>query len=223
MTAESIPQMYDEAIRQAYKHSGVAVVTVPKDLGWTEIEDQFEPTADLYQQPIMPEPDPKRIDDAWKLIKNAKAPLIYFGIGAKHAGKELKALSEKFHMPMISSVLAKGIVEDEYENYLGSTGRVAPKPGVEAGFANDLVLWVGNDVPFSIFLINPRAKVIQIDIDGEKLGKRHHVDVAILADAKKALQALIDKGSDLPESDFYKASLLNRQNWRDWQASFNED
>ncbi|VDG17899.1 pyruvate oxidase [Lactiplantibacillus mudanjiangensis] len=223
MTAESIPQMYDEAIRQAYKHSGVAVVTVPKDLGWTEIEDQFEPTADLYQQPIMPEPDPKRIDDAWELIKNAKAPLIYFGIGAKHAGKELKALSEKFHMPMISSVLAKGIVEDEYENYLGSTGRVAPKPGVEAGFANDLVLWVGNDVPFSIFLINPRAKVIQIDIDGEKLGKRHHVDVAILADAKKALQALIDKGSDLPESDFYKASLLNRQNWRDWQASFNED
>lgn len=223
MTAESIPQMYDEAIRQAYKHSGVAVVTVPKDFGWTEIEDNFEPTADLYQQPIMPEPDPKRIDAAWDLIKNAKAPLIYFGIGAKHASKELKAVSEKFHMPMISSVLAKGIVEDEYENYLGSTGRVAPKPGVEAGFANDLILWVGNDVPFSIFLINPRAKVIQIDIDSEKLGKRHHVDVAILADAKKALQALADKGTELPETDFYKASLLNRQNWRDWQASFVND
>ncbi|AVK64559.1 pyruvate oxidase [Lactobacillus sp. CBA3606] len=223
MTAAAIPQMIDEAIRQAYKYSGVAVVTIPKDLGWTEIEDKFVPTAALYQHPIMPEPAPQQIDDAWELIKAAKAPLIYFGIGAKHAAKELKAVSERFKMPMISSVLAKGIVEDTNENYLGSTGRVAPKPGVEAGFATDLILWVGNDVPFSIFLINPHAKVIQVDIDSEKLGKRHHVDVGILADAKQTLKALLAKGTALPATPFYQASLANRQNWRDWQASFAND
>lgn len=42
MTAESLPMLTDEAIRQAYAHNGVAVLTIPKDLGWAEIEDNFE-------------------------------------------------------------------------------------------------------------------------------------------------------------------------------------
>lgn len=56
--------------------------------------------------------------------------------------------------------------------------------------AADLILWVGNDVPFASMLFNPKAKVIQIDIESTKLGKRRHNDVAILADAKEALKAI---------------------------------
>ncbi|ANK67744.1 pyruvate oxidase [Loigolactobacillus backii] len=220
MTAKSVPAMIDEAIRQAYKHSGVAVVTIPKDFGWTPIPDNFVSNAENHVDPIYPDPDPKAIDEAVELIKNAKAPMVYFGIGAKKAGAELKAVAEKFKMPLVSSVLAKGVVEDEYENYLGSTGRVAPKPGVEVGFGTDLILWVGNDVPFSIFLFNRRAKVIQIDIDNEKLGKRHKIEVPILADAKKALAAIAAKGDELQPTPFYKAALADRKNWRDWQDSF---
>ncbi|CCI62665.1 pyruvate oxidase [Streptococcus dysgalactiae subsp. equisimilis AC-2713] len=41
MTAEQLPYVVDEAIRQAYAHKGVAVVTIPKDLGWQDIEDTY--------------------------------------------------------------------------------------------------------------------------------------------------------------------------------------
>ena len=48
MTAESLPMMTDEAIRQAYAHNGVAVLTIPKDFGWAEIEDNFETNASVH-------------------------------------------------------------------------------------------------------------------------------------------------------------------------------
>lgn len=215
MTAESLPMLTDEAIRQAYAHNGVAVLTIPKDLGWAEIEDNFETNANLHTVNY-PAPTAESVADAVKLIKDAKSPMIYFGIGAKDAAEELKAASEKFKMPLVSSVLAKGIIEDDYPAYLGSTGRVAPKPGAEIGFSTDLILWVGNNVPFSIFLFNKKAKVIQIDIDSEKFGKRHHTDVAIEADAKKSLAAINAAGEAREASVFYNAAVADKQNWDNW-------
>lgn len=221
MTAESLPMMTDEAIRQAYAHNGVAVLTIPKDFGWAEIEDNFETNASVHTVNY-PAPTAESVADAVKLIKAAKSPMIYFGVGAKDAAEELKAASEKFKMPLVSSVLAKGIIEDDYPAYLGSTGRVAPKPGAEIGFSTDLILWVGNNVPFSIFLFNKKAKVIQIDIDSEKFGKSHHTNVAIQADAKKALAAINAAGEARDDSAFYDAAVADKKNWDNWQASFND-
>ena len=221
MTAESLPMLTDEAIRQAYAHNGVAVLTIPKDFGWAEIEDNFETNASVHTVNY-PAPTAESVADAIELIKAAKSPMIYFGIGAKDAAEELKAASEKFKMPLVSSVLAKGIIEDDYPAYLGSTGRVAPKPGAEIGFSTDLILWVGNNVPFSIFLFNKKAKVIQIDIDSEKFGKRHHTNVAIQADAKKALTAINAAGEARDDSAFYDAAVADKKNWDKWQASFND-
>ncbi|WP_087842829.1 pyruvate oxidase [Lactiplantibacillus plantarum] len=221
MTAESLPMMTDEAIRQAYAHNGVAVLTIPKDFGWAEIEDNFETNASVHTVNY-PAPTAESVADAVKLIKAAKSPMIYFGVGAKDAAEELKAASEKFKMPLVSSVLAKGIIEDDYPAYLGSTGRVAPKPGAEIGFSTDLILWVGNNVPFSIFLFNKKAKVIQIDIESEKFGKRHHTNVAIQADAKKALAAINAAGEARDDSAFYDAAVADKKNWDKLQASFND-
>ncbi len=222
MTAQSLPQMTDEAIRQAYEKHGVAVLTIPKDLGWAEINDTYEPNVKSHTAPVYPDPRPEDVSEAVKLIKNAKSPMIYFGLGAKDAADELKAVSEKFKMPLVSSVLAKGIIDDDYPAYLGSTGRVAPKPGTEVGFSTDLILWVGNDVPFSIFLFNKNAKVIQIDVESEKLGKRRHNDVSMLTDAKKALQAILDAGEERRPSAFYNAALADKKNWEEWQTSFKD-
>lgn len=222
MTAQSLPEMTDEAIRQAYMKHGVAVLTIPKDFGWAEINDNYQPNVKSHVAPLYPEPRKEDVNEAVQMIKDAKSPMIYFGIGAKDAADELKEASEKFKMPLVSSVLAKGILPDDYPAYLGSTGRVAPKPGSEICFSTDLILWVGNNVPFSIFLFNKNAKVIQIDIESEKLGKRRHNDVSMLADSKKALRAIIDAGEAKEPSAFYQASLADKKNWNDWLASFSD-
>ncbi|MFD1484073.1 pyruvate oxidase [Lacticaseibacillus baoqingensis] len=223
MTAQQLPAVVDEAIRQAYEHKGVAVITIPKDLGWQEIDDNYVSSASLYQAPIMPEPDLKRVDAALDILKAAKRPIMYVGQGARGASDDLIALSEKLHIPIVVTALAKGIVPDSYKANMGSAGRVSSKPGVETARSADAVLFLGSDFPFQPYFIAPDAKYIQVDIDSSKLGRRHHVDVAILADAKKTIQALLDRSEALPETPWYRAALANKQNWTDWIASFAED
>ncbi|WP_333635629.1 pyruvate oxidase [Lactobacillus acetotolerans] len=219
--ADQIPGMMDEAIRQAYAKMGPAVLILPKDFGWDKISDNFRVNYDAHAvSPNYAAPKKESVDAAVKLLKEAKNPVVYYGLGVKGAGKELKEFADKFKTPLMSSVLAKGIVEDKFPAYMGSIGRVAPKPSNDIQTHADLVVWVGNDTPFSLFFFNPKAKVIQIDVDSEALGKRHAVDVPILADGKKTLQAIIDAGEERSESPLYKAAIADRENWDSWQESF---
>ena len=224
MTAEQLPGVVDEAIRQAYAHQGVAVVTIPKDLGWQEIDDNYESSADLYQPLALPAAPQSQIDAALKLLLAAKRPLLYLGKGAAGARADLIALSERLHLPILTSALGKGIVPDSYAANMGSAGRVATKPGVEVARAADTVLFLGSDMPFQAYFINPQAKYIQVDIDPTKFGRRHHVDLAIRADAKQVVaQLLAAAPQDHAETGWYRAALKNKANWEDWKASFAAD
>ncbi|WP_461240093.1 pyruvate oxidase [Paucilactobacillus sp. N302-9] len=221
MTAEQLPLVVDQAIRQAYEHSGVAVVTIPKDLGWAEIEDNYVSdannfvTTNNYQLP-----DSDAVKKAVEILTNAKKPLIYFGLGAKNAAKELKQLSDQLKIPMMSSALAKGVIGDDDEAYMVSAGRVATKPGVDAASNADAVLFIGTNMPFAPFFISPNAKFIQVDVKPTNMGKRHKVDVGILADAKTTLQAMIDASQPVASRPFYDALVADKKNWNEWLTKF---
>ncbi|TLQ03455.1 pyruvate oxidase [Pediococcus stilesii] len=215
MTAEQLPHVVDQAIKQAYKYKGVAVVTIPVDLGWVDIPDTFKSTASDYRVKN-PAPDIEDVDAALKLLKDAKRPILYFGKGATGATKEIEEFAQMYKMPIASSALAKGIVPDNNPAYLASAGRVATKPAVEALKQADLQFFIGSDFPFAQYFFNPDAKFIQVDIDSSKLGKRHEDDVAILADAKKTLKLLIERGEEQPSTKWYQANLDNNKNWHDW-------
>ncbi|MCU9533668.1 pyruvate oxidase [Streptococcus sp. CSL10205-OR2] len=223
MTAEQMPYVVDEAIRQAYAHKGVAVITIPKDLGWQEIEDNYISTAANYQKPIMPEPAEDLVDKALELLQAAKRPLIYIGLGTRGAREDIMKLALQLKAPILSSAPAKGIVPDNFELYMGSAGRVSTKPGIEMLQEADTIITFGTDMPFQGHFAKPEATYIQVDIDGTKFGRRHRVDLAILADAKKTIKALLEKGTDMPETDWYKVALANKENWVNWIASFEDD
>ena len=222
MTPEQIPVITDEAIRQAYARKGPAVIILPKDYGWTKIEDNYKTSYNAHVPANFAGPKKESVEEAVKLIKEAKNPVVYFGNGAREAdaGEELKEFSNKFKMPLLSSYLGKGVIEDEFPAYVGTIGRIGAKTPNEIQSYADLVVWVGNNSPFSVLWFNKDTKVIQIDVDPGKLGKRHTVDVPILADAKKTLRALIDAGEDRPESPIYKAAIADRENWDAWHESF---
>ncbi|MEO1782660.1 pyruvate oxidase [Enterococcus diestrammenae] len=219
MTAESLPHVVEEAIKSAYQHSGVAVVTIPVDLGFAEIADNYQTTAEM-RQTSLPQLDETQLQKALPLIKAAQRPILFIGQGLRGHFAEIKAFSEHFSMPIINAVLAKGIVPDRYENYLGSSARVATKPANEAAASADLVVYVGTDMPFTQNVVNPEAKFIQIDIDASKFGRRHKVDVAILGDGGEALQRLVALGEPRPKDDWLTANQENIKNWHAWRHSF---
>ncbi|WP_137596753.1 pyruvate oxidase [Paucilactobacillus kaifaensis] len=221
MTADQLPAVVDQAISQAYEHSGVAVVTLPKDLGWAQIDDNYVSNAGNYAVTNSYQlPDQDAVKRAVDILANAKKPLIYFGLGAKMAAKELKQLSDQLKIPLMSSALAKGVIADSDPAYMGSAGRVATKPGVEAARSADAILFIGSNFPFAPYFFSADAKFIQVDVKPTNIGKRHHVDVGILADAKTTLAAMVAKTTAADKRPFYDAMLANKKNWIEWLAKF---
>lgn len=219
MTPESLPFVIDEAIRRAYEHKGVAVVTIPVDFGFVDIPDIDISSASSHRKGY-PMPDPKDIEAAVNLIAQAKRPVLYVGQGTRGATKEVLDLSEHFSMPIVASVLAKGIVPEGAPDFMGMAGRVATKPGNEALAASDLILFVGSNFPFARFFFPRSARFIQVDVDSSKLGSRKKADVAILGDAKEAMIQMMKVGKKRPADKFFEANRVNRRNWLAWLKGF---
>lgn len=220
MSPESLPKVVDQAIREAYAHNGVAVVTIPVDYGTVEIPDVEISTAKNHRKNVLLPDSPADIEATVNLIAEAKQPVLYVGQGTRGGFAEIKAFAEYFSMPVASSVLAKGIIPDRYENYLGTAARVAGKPANEALAVADLIVFAGSDFPFAKYFFNPTAKFIQIDIDSAKFGRRHKTDVTILGDATTALKQIREKGTARPKDLWFEKNQENIKNWQAWLKSF---
>lgn len=219
MTPESLPHMVNEAIKHAYQYKGVAVITIPVDLGDIEIEDNYISTASLHKKGVVIA-DEKEIQEAVSLIEKSTRPILYVGRGVEGGWSEINQFCEYFSMPVASSALAKGIIPDSYANYVGQAGRVATKPGVEALALTDLIVFVGSDFPFAEHFFNQEAQFIQINTDLTTFGRRHKVDVAIYGDGKDALLKMIKWGKSRSEDLWLKVNQENKTNWRNWIRSF---
>lgn len=219
MTPESLPHIIDEAIKHAYQHKGVAVVTIPVDFGNIEINDNYISTAPTYRTGII-QPNDKDIKEAVSLIEKAKQPILYIGRGIEGGWEEIKRFCEYFSMPVASSAASKGIIPDSYVNYVGQAGRVATKSGVEALALTDLIVFAGSDFPFAEYFFNQNAKFIHINTDLTTFGRRHKTDVAIYGDGKLALQKMVELGKARTKDKWLIANQKNKANWRNWIRSF---
>ncbi|MGM0238267.1 pyruvate oxidase [Enterococcus sp. AZ103] len=222
MTPESLPHVVDEAIKAAYQNNGVAVVIIPVDFGFAEIEDLSISTAANHKTGVL-QPEDTDLKEALPLIEAAQKPVLYVGQGVRGGFDAVKAFSEHFSMPVAAAVLAKGIIPDAYENFLGFAARVATKPANEALAAADLIVFVGSDFPFAAYFFNPAAKFVQIDIDATKFGRRHKTDVSILGDGANALRKLVALGKARPADKWLAANQENIKNWHAWRHSFDND
>lgn len=222
MSPESLPHVVDEAIKAAYKFKGVAVVTIPIDYGFAEIDEQEIATAKNHKTGVL-QPDEDDLRAALSYFEQAKKPVLYIGQGLFGHFDAIDAFSKHFSMPVAASVLAKGIVPDLYENFLGFAGRVATKPANEALAEADLIVFVGSDFPFGRRFFSPDANFVQVDIDASKFGRRHQTDVSVLGDGATALRKWTEMAAPRPADAWIKANQENARNWHAWRHSFDHD
>ena len=220
MSAESLPHLVDEGIRRAYEHKGVSVITIPVDFAAQEIPVASDISSAHNHRSGVPLPDPADVREAVRLIEQAERPVLYVGQGARAGAEEIAALSRHYAMPIVMSVMAKGIIPDSEENFMGTAARVASKPANEALAMADLILFIGSDFPFAKFFFPKTARMIQVDIDSSKLGRRHFTDVAILGDAGATMRQLREGGKAVASRPFLAACRENRANWRSYLESF---
>ena len=223
-TAEQLPHLVDDAIRTAISKRGVAVLEVPTDFGFTEIDAESLYSSPLYSSGLKYKGyksapvDAEDIDQAVEILKQAKRPIIYAGIGTMGHGTAVQELARKIKAPIITTGKNFETFDWDFEAFTGSTFRVGWKPANEAVLEADTVLFVGTNFPFSEVEGTFRNvdKFIQIDNNPAMLGKRHQTDVAILGDAGQAIDEILAKVPAVEESAWWTANVKNVQNWRDY-------
>ncbi|MQS75706.1 pyruvate oxidase [Companilactobacillus halodurans] len=221
-TAEQIPYVINQAIREAYKQSGVAVVILPENLTTDEIDYVPTKTPKVVKNNFTQTINPEDVENSLKMIKEAKHPLIYAGRGLLGAKDVLTKFSEQFNIPVMNTVPATGVISTDHPNFIGTFGRLGSKSGFEALQHTDLILFLGSEFPFA-GLWPKDVKIIDVNINPYDIGKTVDVDYAVIADAKSYLQALIDTNETLPAGVWLKANQKNKANWDHWLDQLAKD
>jgi acetolactate synthase-1/2/3 large subunit len=138
-----------------------------------------------------------QVEAAAELINKAKRPYLLVGQGVLLSGatKELIAFAEKTGIPVALTLLGLGAFPADHSNYVGYLGMHGNYgPNVNTNEC-DVLIGVGmrfdDRVTGNVNRYAKQAKIIHIDIDKAEINKVVKSDIAVHADAKEALQALI--------------------------------
>jgi acetolactate synthase-1/2/3 large subunit len=186
---------------------GPVLIDVPKDVGLEEFDYLPVEPGSVKLPGYRPtvKGNPRQINQAINLIRQARRPLLYVGGGAIAAGAhaEIQQLAEYFNIPVTTTLMGKGAFE---ENHTLSLGMLGMHGTAYANFAVtdcDLLIAVGarfdDRVTGKLDEFASRAKVIHIDIDPAEVGKNRAPDVPIVGDVRQVLQDLLRRKSELGE------------------------
>lgn len=204
-TADRIEDYVDMAFAAAASgRPGPAVLLISMELlAQREVQPASLRAANLGRYPLdRTQADPCNIAEAARLLANAEAPIIYAGGGVigSQAQAELRALQELAHLPVATSTMGKGAVDETHPLSIGVIGYYMAARGMTK-FAKplitqaDVILLVGNRTnqngTDSWTLLPQNATYIHIDIDPAEIGRNYEA-LRLNGDAKLTLQALSD-------------------------------
>ena len=195
---------------------GAVLVDVPKDIQNAEMDFVWPPQIKLPGYRPVTTPHARQIEEAVRLISQAKQPVFYIGGGVikANAHKELKEFAEYTGIPVVTTLMALGSFPDSHELHMGMPGMHGTVPAVAAMQRSDLLITIGarfdDRVTGDVASFAPDAKVIHADIDPAEIGKIRAVDVPIVGDAREVLSGLL---SVYQNSGLAVPSLSN---WRDY-------
>lgn len=206
---EAVQAVHDAFELFATRRPRPAYIEVPLDL----LEEETDLSDDLLAARTFapaPAPDPSAIAEAARLLDAAKDPVILAGGGSRRASAELRAVAERLGAPVVTTLNAKGVLDEHHPLALGSNLRLAAARN-RARDA-DVLLVVGSklgEAELWVDRLDARGQVIRIDLMASQLNKNQNAQVAIAADARAALAALADAlGAGRPHADARVAETL---------------
>ncbi|MFG6589628.1 sulfoacetaldehyde acetyltransferase [Sulfitobacter sp. 1A12157] len=196
-----IAETLNRVILQAKRHSAPAQINVPRDF-WTQVIDIELPAIVEFERPSGGE---TAIAEAAELLSKAKFPVILNGAGVVIGGAidDARKLAERLDAPVCCGYQHNDAFPGSHPLSVGPLGYNGSKAAMELIAKADVVLALGTRLnPFSTlpgYGIDywPRdAKIIQVDINPDRIGLTKPVSVGIVGDAGKVARSLLDRLSD---------------------------
>ncbi|MEY1554246.1 sulfoacetaldehyde acetyltransferase [Yoonia sp. R2331] len=196
-----IAETLNRVIMQAYRASAPAQINIPRDF-WTQVVDIELPVKVEFERPSGGE---EAVKTAAELLSSAKFPVILNGAGVVLADgiDASRQLAEKLDAPVCVGYQHNDAFPGNHPLFAGPLGYNGSKAGMELISKADVVLALGTRLnPFStlpgygIDYWPTNAKIIQVDINPDRIGLTKKVTVGIVGDAKKVATGILNQLSD---------------------------
>lgn len=203
--AEQLPWVFREAFRIVQEgRPGPVLIDLPLDVQRGEVE--YDPSIASPLAITKPSPNRKKIRKALQMLLEAERPLLLLGGGVilAEACDEFVKLAEYLSIPVVTTLMGKGGIRADHPLYAGQVGiQCNTRSGNQIFLESDLVMGVGcrfSDRHTGTLDVYTRGrKFIHIDIEPTQIGRIIPTHLGIVADAKLALQALLEEARQLVE------------------------
>lgn len=225
-TPDALETIFRQAVRVAVTgRPGPVVLSIPDDVGNLPAprpsSEQEQANARFPRH--RPAPDPKQSQQAARALLHSRRPVLLAGGGAhiSGAGDELVALAERLQAPVVTSISGKGIIAEDHPLSFGVTGSMGSVPANDMVKQADLIFFIGCKAgqlaTFGYDHPRPGIRLIHLDIDPEEIGRNFANSIALVADVRQGLSALIlEMGKSVAAACWdIKAAQERKWKWRD--------
>jgi pyruvate dehydrogenase (quinone) len=211
-SAEQFPLLLEHAANAAIQESGVAVLTLPGDVGGLDL-----PKHTAVPQFIQARPESVPSDESLRSAAeaiNAGGPVtLLVGQGARHAREEVMMLAGRLQAPMVLTLKAKEGFDDDNPYQVGQSGLIGNHATAVAFEGCDTLVLLGTDFPYRNFL--PTGKtVVQLDLRGTHIGRRTPVTHPLVGDTEVGLRALLPMIDGRTDTALLEKSRASYHRWQ---------
>ncbi len=213
--AEEIPEVFAKAFYIAKTgRPGPVVIDITKNAQFGEVDYSYKKCEVIQSYVPRPKLQADQVQAAADLINSAERPFIVFGQGVilSEAEETFKTFVEKTGIPAAWTIMGLSAMDTDHPlnvGMLGMHGNYAPN--IMTGQC-DVMIAIGmrfdDRVTGNLDFFAKQAKVVHLEIDASEIDKNVKTDVAVLADAKEAMEALMP--------------LVEERDRSEWVAKFRE-
>jgi pyruvate dehydrogenase (quinone) len=219
-SVDQLPLTLEQAGNAAIQEQGVAVLTLPGDVGGLDL-----PKHTAVPRFVDARPDAVPTDDSVRAAANAingGGPVtLLVGQGARQARDEVLALAARLNAPMVLTLKAKEGFEHDNPYEVGQSGLIGNRATKLAFDGCETLVLIGTDFPYRNFL--PTGKtVVQLDIRGAHIGRRTTVTHPLVGDARLGLLALLPMLDPKTDTDHLEKARSSYLGWKGRQLELTD-
>jgi len=202
---DQMPRVLAIAMRTAITKRGVAVVIIPGDVALRECPAAAI-SLGIQNSASVIRPSQHELEKASEILNRARRVTILGGAGCEGAHDELIAVAERLKAPIVHAMRGKEFIEYDNPYDVGMTGLLGFSSGYHAMMNCDALLMLGTDFPYQQFFPK-NAKIIQVDLRGDQIGRRTPVDLGLIGSVKDTLAVLTPLLDDSRDRSFLDICL----------------
>jgi pyruvate dehydrogenase (quinone) len=188
-SADQMPALLEQAVNAALAERGVAVLSVPGDVGGLELPRGARVPRFVTQR-TEPVPAEEELRKVAGVINDAGTVTLLVGTGARAARAEVLDVADRLAAPMVLTLKAKDGFDEDNPFEIGQSGLIGNPASATAFHSTDVLLMIGTDFPYREFYPE-HATVVQLDLRAGHIGRRTPVDHPLVGDARATLTRLL--------------------------------